>query len=363
MDNSELFPTETLTNLRRNLRRWYGKQGRELPWRAAGDPYRVWISEIMLQQTTVTAVIPYYERFLTRFPDVHSLAEADEQEVLRQWEGLGYYSRARNIHKTARIISAEQDGTFPWSVEELMSLPGIGRYTAGAIASFAFDAPAPIVEANTLRLYCRLLGYDGDPRSTQGQRLLWDFAERLVPRGRPGDFNQALMDLGATVCTPTEPACPTCPVRSCCQAYSQGRQHEIPRLTKRVAMTEVTEASIAIHKRGMYLLRQRGDNERWAGMWDFPRFEIDDDLSPKTLKRLIDDVHGLTGIWFRDPHPVKTIKHTVTRYLITLRCLVADFDSGRLHKNGRPLKWVRPNEFNDYALSVTGRKFAKSLVD
>ncbi len=361
MDLATTFPADSLTNLRRNLRRWYRKHGRHLPWRAASDAYRVWISEIMLQQTTVTAVIPYYERFLSRFPDVHSLADAPEQDVLRLWEGLGYYSRARNIHKTARRINSERDGVFPEDVNSLMSLPGIGRYTAGAIASFAFDRSAPIVEANTLRLYCRLLGYEGDPRSTAGQRLLWEFAERLIPRRQPGDFNQALMDLGATVCTPTEPQCQTCPLRSCCHAFAQGRQHEIPRLANKIAMTEVTEASVAIRKRGAYLLRQRGDDERWAGMWDFPRFEIDGDVSASTMQRLTDDVRKLTGIQLCNPRTLKSIKHTVTRYHITLRCLLADYDSGRLHRNGTPLKWVRPSQFDDYALSVTARKFARAL--
>ncbi len=362
MDLAAAFPAEKLTNLRRRLRRWYRKYGRHLPWREAGDPYRVWISEIMLQQTTVTAVIPYFERFLDRFPDVQALAITDEQDVLRLWEGLGYYSRARNIYKTARLISVERDGVFPDDVESLMSLPGIGRYTAGAIASFAFGKSAPIVEANTLRLYCRLLGYDGDPRATAGQRLLWKFAERLVPLRQPGDFNQALMDLGATVCTPSEPQCPTCPLRPDCQAFLQGQQHDIPRLAKRVDMTELTEASLAICKRGAYLLRKRGDGERWAGMWDFPRFEIDD-LSASTMRRLTRDVRTLTGIQLRDLRSLETIRHTVTRYHITLQCLIADYDSGRLLQNGSPLKWVRPRQFNDYALSVTARKLACILTE
>src|SRR5580704_2948280 len=170
---------------RRALAAWYGRHARPLPWRNTNDPYRIWISEIMLQQTTVVAVVPYFERFLKRFPTLALLAAAKEEEVLRLWEGLGYYSRARNIHKTARRIVSEHDGGFPDSVEALRELPGIGRYTAGAIASFAFQRPAPILEANTLRLYSRLLGFRGDPRSAAGQKLLWDFATQIVPRTRP----------------------------------------------------------------------------------------------------------------------------------------------------------------------------------
>src|SRR5437016_2075319 len=174
--------TLELSPFRRALGAWYRRHARPLPWRATRDPYRIWISEIMLQQTTVAAVVPYFERFLKRFPTLGSLAAAREQAVLRLWEGLGYYSRARNIHKAARVVANELDGVFPDDVEALQKLPGIGRYTAGAIASFAFDRPAPIVEANTLRLYSRLIGLRDDPRSAAGQKQLWDFAGRIVPR-------------------------------------------------------------------------------------------------------------------------------------------------------------------------------------
>ena len=168
-----------MSRFRRGVRSWYKRNARDLPWRSTADAYRVWISEIMLQQTTVAAVLPYFERFVARFPSLAALAAAEEEEVLKYWEGLGYYSRARNLHKTARQLLSGHAGRFPESVEELQALPGIGRYTAGAIASFAFGLPAPIVEANTLRLYCRLMGYRGNPRGSEGQRLLWQFAKRV----------------------------------------------------------------------------------------------------------------------------------------------------------------------------------------
>ena len=176
LDSSEF------ASLRRRLIRWYERHARDLPWRHTTDPYRVWISEIMLQQTTVAAVVPYFQRFLTRFPTVRDLAAADENDVLRLWEGLGYYSRARNLRKAAQVIVSEHEGVFPCEVDVLQKLPGIGRYTAGAIASFAFDRRAPIVEANTLRLYCRLLGYADDPRSAVGQQALWSLAEAILPK-------------------------------------------------------------------------------------------------------------------------------------------------------------------------------------
>ncbi|HVJ84665.1 MAG TPA: A/G-specific adenine glycosylase, partial [Caulifigura sp.] len=199
------WPASQIRQLRRRLLAWTRRTRREMPWRGVGDAYRVWISEIMLQQTTVAAVIPYYERFLTRFPTLKSLADADEQDVLSAWEGLGYYSRGRNLHRAARVVMAEHAGEFPKTVHELRELPGIGRYTAGAIASFAFDVSAPILEANTLRLYARLMGYAADPRTTEGQATLWRFAEEIVPSRQAGAFNQGAIDLGALVCTPVDP--------------------------------------------------------------------------------------------------------------------------------------------------------------
>lgn len=216
----------------------------------------------MLQQTTVVAVVPYFERFLARFPTVRDLAESNESDVLRLWEGLGYYSRARNLRKAAEVVVREYGGEFPADVETLQKLPGIGRYTAGAIASFAFNLCAPIVEANTLRLDCRLLGFDGDPRSKAGQQVLWSFAEAVLPKTQPGRFNQALMELGATVCSPKNPNCEQCPVQAHCRAFADGTQASIPQPATRPAITEVVEASIAVHQRGKYLLRRCPTGER-----------------------------------------------------------------------------------------------------
>ena len=202
----------------------------------------------MLQQTTVAAVVPYYERFLARFPTVQALARASEHDVLRLWEGLGYYSRARNLRRAAQQIVSEWNGTIPHDLADLVRLPGIGRYTAGAIASLAYDRPAPIVEANTLRVYARLLAFGGDVHSTGGRNVIWNFAERAVPRRSAGVFNQALMDLGATICTPAEPACERCPVRSCCRAFRDGVVHEIPRPRVRPQTTFVDEAMVAVRR-------------------------------------------------------------------------------------------------------------------
>lgn len=385
----QLFDANRVQRFRRALRKWYAQHGRELPWRSSREAYCIWISEIMLQQTTVAAVTPYFERFLTRFPTVTELAAADEHDVLKLWEGLGYYSRARNLHKASRVIVEEFDGEFPEDVTTLQQLPGVGRYTAGAIASIAYDVAAPIVEANTLRLYCRLLGYAEDPKKSAGQKTLWAFAEQLVPARNAGDFNAALMDLGATVCRPTQPDCAACPVSRCCRAFAAGTQDTIPLAGKRKVLTDITDVSVAIRHRGQYLLRQRTTTERWAGLWDFPRYTLTDAeavdivvpggkrkntagnraslfeskvLPATAATRLQKEITDQTGVETVLSGLQHVIHHGVTRYRIRLLCFAADRVGGRL-KRDAGLVWVPPQKLGEYALSTTGRKFAEFLVE
>lgn len=365
----ENFPPATCADLRRRLRVWHRHHARDLPWRSVRDPYRVWLSEIMLQQTTVAAVIPYYERFLARFPTVAALAAADESQVLQLWEGLGYYSRGRNLHRSARVVANELGGQFPEELAGLQALPGVGRYTAGAIRSFGFNLPAPIVEANTQRLYSRLLGLQSDPRTRESQTLLWSFAELLQPRSGAGDFNQALMDLGATVCTPREPDCPDCPLRSCCQAFLHGQQNTIPLKAARAAPTEVVEASLAIHNAGRWFLRQRQAGERWQGMWDFPRVSIPaaahaDPWNAK-LKKSVARAFVQAG-WPVDVQQIALrteLRHTVTRFSIRLLCLTCPVEAMSGFKTSEvPLRWAALDDFAELPLPVTTRRFSKLLA-
>lgn len=358
-DKLPLIDANWLRRFRSALRRWHTRHGRDLPWRNCRDPYKVWISEIMLQQTTVVAVQPYFARFLQRFPNVTALAAASEEDVLRLWEGLGYYSRARNLRKAAQAIVAN-GGAFSESPEELRLLPGIGRYTAGAIVSFAFDRSAPILEANTLRLYCRLLGFPHDPRTTTGQRLLWSFAEKLVPTKSPGEFNQALTDLGATVCTPTEPRCDECPVASCCRALAEQTQAEIPVPARRPKITETSEAYVAIESSSRYLIYRRPEGQRWAGMWDFPRFELTSLAKTRPLleRRIAAEFGPRVTITER----LARIKHSVTRYRITLDCWLAKSDGRDDLTTNFPTAWVTTSEFDRYPLSTTGRQLAELLL-
>ena len=348
--------------LQKALPRWFSRFGRELPWRETSDPYRIWISEVMLQQTTVTAVKPYYERFLARFPDVTALAFAEEQEVLRLWEGLGYYSRGRNLHKSARIVVEQFQGEFPQSVDGLRQLPGIGQYVAGAVASFAFDLPAPIVEANTLRLYCRLLGFLGDPRNSAGQQLLWKFAESILPRKSPGDFNQALMDLGATVCTVANPECPRCPLLSICRAAAAGTQAQIPQKASRPDVTDVTELTVAVVSKGQVFLRRRSPDERWAGLWDFPRFACEGSVSESQhSQQILSHLRSEYGIAATNVQPLTRIRHSVTRYRIDLHAYMAESDGPNSAKALRDQEWVSLSALTDRPMSVTGRKVAAQL--
>jgi A/G-specific adenine glycosylase len=374
------FTAQRCRTLRRKLLRWYAQAARPLPWRATSDPYRIWLSEIMLQQTTVKAVIPYYERFLARFPDVQALADADEAHVLQLWEGLGYYSRGRNLRFAAQTICAQHNGAFPSDLAQLQSLPGIGRYTAGAIRSFAFDLPAPIVEANTLRLYCRLLGYDGNPRGRAGQELLWAFAQRLQPSRSAGHVNQALMELGATVCTPSAPRCPECPLKTLCVAAAEGRQTEIPVKQSRPEVTQTVEALIALRRGERYLIRRRADDERWAGMWDFLRFPIssirpDERLTDRAWTRLQAEAGRLLHPWTAGACPpldvLQEIRHSVTRYRIRLICLMGELRvETRELRAKRPMpaegagewKWAGLEAIAQLPLPVTGRQLAEALA-
>ncbi len=352
--------TKWKQTFRRQLKQWYRAHARDLPWRRTADPYCIWVSEIMLQQTQVATVIPYYERFLESFPTVADLAAADEEVVLRHWEGLGYYRRARQLHKAAKQIVELHDGVFPTNAEDVDALPGIGRYTRGAILSIAFDQRQPILEANTIRLNCRLLALEEIHTSSASQRLLWQFAEDILPRKGSGLFNQALMELGSAVCTPRDPKCLLCPVASICPTRAAGKQNSIPVPKKKTVYEELAETAVVVFKKNKVLLRRCREGERWAGLWDFPRFESTAANGKQSSEAAC--VQRLTGIDCRiRDQSLKTLKHGVTKYRITLTVRAADFESGRL-KRGDELAWVQPEQLEEYPLSVTGRKIAKLLT-
>jgi A/G-specific adenine glycosylase len=266
------------------------------------------------------------------------------------------------LHAAAQKIVAEHGGRFPRDVETLQTLPGIGRYTAGAIASIAFDQRAPILEANTIRLLSRLIAYSEDPTKSAGQRLLWQTAEEVLPRQNVARFNQALMELGSLVCTPKRPRCDACPVARLCAAREAGLEEAIPRSGRKTKFVNVTEAAVVVRKNGQILLRQCPEGQRWAGLWDFVRFEIESEGPSLVRDELVAKVQQQTGIVV-EPGPLfKTIRHGVTRYRIRLDCYAARYLSGKISRNnGSKLRWARPADLDGYPLSTTGRKLANFI--
>lgn len=254
------------SEFRRTLLKWYRAHGRDLPWRRTRDPYAVLVSEFMLQQTQVATVIPYYNEWLRRFPNFQSLARASESDVLHAWQGLGYYSRARNLHATAKSVVAQHHGVFHENVEHMRALPGLGRYTANAVATFAFEQSLPVVETNIARLLARLSDLQLPIDSAAGSAAVWNFAGSLVPKRRAGQFNSALMDLGALICTARQPKCDLCPVRAFCHATDPAN---LPRKKARTPTKLLTEHHALAFRPGRVLLEQSQD--RWRGMWILPR--------------------------------------------------------------------------------------------
>jgi A/G-specific adenine glycosylase len=360
MDDPQRTPTQR-RQFAAKLLKWFQANARDLPWRRTRDLYCIWISEIMLQQTQVATVIGYYERFLESFPDVTTLAKADETKVLRLWEGLGYYRRARQLHAATKKVVAEHNGEFPRSYEAVRALPGIGRYTAGAILSIGLDQRLPILEANTIRVLSRLIALRDDPRTTRSQARLWQVAEEILPAKNCGAFNQALMELGSELCTPKAPNCAACPVNPFCEARQQDLTAVIPLAAKKTKYEDVTETAVVIRRGSKFLVRECQPGERWAGLWDFPRFAshaaTDTDWLPAAAEHLL----NWLAVEIEPAEHLATTKHGVTRFRITLHVLDARWIAGG--KLSDQLRWVTREELAHLPLSVTGRKIAGLLVE
>src|SRR3954454_15459231 len=319
----------------RRLLRWYDSARRDLPWRTVGpdgrpDPYHVLVSEAMLQQTQVATVIPYFNRFIARFGSFRELAAADEQDVLRMWQGLGYYSRARNLQAAARKVVDDFAGELPRDVEGLLQLPGVGRYTAGAVASIAFGGRAPILDGNVIRVLCRIDKIAADPREKETQAVLWARAEAILPKSRLGDFNSALMELGALVCTPRAPQCLICPVREHCEARQAGVQEQIPGPRKAKETPLLERRVFCIERAGRWLIEQRPAKGRWAGMWQFVTVD-----APPTAAALEPLPRGISP-----PRPIGEVTHGLThrRYHFQVFACTASAKP-RADADG-PRKWV-----------------------
>lgn len=334
--------------LQKQLLLWFRRSARILPWRKNKDPYKVWIAEIMLQQTQVATVIPYYERWLKRFPDLKTFAKAPLLEALKYWAGLGYYRRVRMAHLCARKIGKDFSGRFPETAAELKKLPGIGAYTAGAVASIAFERPEPIVDGNVIRILSRIYALPEDVGESATLKKIWHLASTLVPENHPGNFNQAMMELGATVCFPETPLCRQCPVSTRCEAYRRGDPSAFPVKLAKEKLIKLKNAALILRKNGKVLIRRQPRHGRWGGLWMFPFWE-------SKLKMLRE-----TGL---KPNAVKkkmTVKHGFTKYSIQLEV----FDSG--HQKTVPLlkpssRWVKTAELKNYAFPSAHQKIAETI--
>ena len=342
---------------------WFARSARDLPWRRDRSPYRVWVSEVMLQQTQVDTVIPYYERFLERFPTVESLADAPLEEVLRIWEGLGYYARARRLHQAARQLVASNGGRLPQRFDQLEALPGVGTYTAGAVASIAFGRDVPAVDGNGRRVLSRLFGLREDITRSGTRRKLRALAADLLPGGQAGAFNEALIELGATVCTPRSPSCRLCPLSGHCRAYAEGDQESLPvrRPRRKTPHYDVT-AAVTVRADGAVLMAQRNVEDMLGGLWEFPggKCEEGEGLPDCMVREMEEEL----GVIVEVGAPLTVVEHAYTHFRITLHafwCRVRDGVPTCL--DCAAVRWVQPEALDELPMSVADRKVVRALRD
>jgi A/G-specific adenine glycosylase len=332
--------------VRKALLAWYRQHRRDLPWRRTRDPYAIWVSETMLQQTRVETVVGYYQRFLERFPNPHALARAESDDVLGAWAGLGYYGRARNLQAAARQVVENHGGELPDDVEALRALKGVGRYTAGAIASIAFDRPAPIVDGNVARVLTRLLGIREDVQSTPVVKRLWEEADVLARGESPGDLNQALMELGATLCTPRSPRCDTCPIANPCRARQAGDPESIPVKRTKPKPKRVEAIAAFVERRGKALAVRRPPNGLLGGLWELPGGELRSRERPD--EGLVRSLRERIGLSVSDLERLGTVRHVFTHRVLRLHVYRAGGVRGRVRLEGFDAhRWLPPAALAD----------------
>jgi A/G-specific adenine glycosylase len=351
------------TLLTDNLLTWYGRVRRDLPWRRTRDPYHIWVAEVMLQQTQVVTVMPYYERFLARFPTVEALAAASLDGVLKLWEGLGYYARARHLHAAARKVVAEFDGRVPDAMDDLLSLPGVGRYTAGAILSMAYGQDVPALDGNVRRVLSRLFAVEEDVTRGAGQRRLWALAEGLLLPGQAGDLNQALMDLGATVCTPQSPMCDSCPLAEDCQAHELGREEQFPIRRQRRSLPHYeVAAGVVWNGEGCFLIAQRPLDGMLGGLWEFPggTREEGESLQDCLRRELVEelDIEVTVG------DLLTVVQHAYTHFRITMHAFHCQLLNGQPRALGCiDWRWISLDDVARFAFSAADHQIIAALRD
>ncbi|MDJ0845593.1 A/G-specific adenine glycosylase [Crocosphaera sp.] len=353
------LPVFKLLDLRQSLLTWYKEQGRQLPWRDTRDPYLIWVSEIMLQQTQVKTVLPYYQRWLNTFPTLESLALADLQEVLKAWEGLGYYSRARNLHKAAQIVFNGYDGVFPQRLPDVIDLPGIGRTTAGGILSAAFNQPVSILDGNVKRVLSRLMALPVPPK--KGLKLLWELSDLILDQNNPRDFNQALMDLGAEICVKTKPRCLLCPWTSHCLAYQQGRQNQLPMTeAKKPLPHKKIGVAVIYNDAGLVLIDRRLEKGLLGGLWEFPGGKIEaDETVEDCIKR---EIKEEIDIEIEVGENLVTLDHAYTHFKVTLYVHLCRYLTGEPKPiECQEIRWVSLEDIDQFPFPKANTKIIEML--
>jgi A/G-specific adenine glycosylase len=345
------MPKINKTLFRKQLSAWYEKNRRDLPWRRMKDPYKIWISEIMLQQTQVDTVKDYYQKWIQIFPTVEALSLAHLDEVLNLWAGLGYYRRARMIHAAAKIIVAQHHGNLPDDTKTLRSIPGIGKYTAGAISSIAFEKKEAVVDGNVMRILTRIYAINDDISQGSTQKRLWEIATDLLPNQSIGDFNQALMELGATICFPKNPQCFICPVAKQCIAHQQKNEITYPVKNNRIKMEKVKNFALILRKKNLFLIQKQSEKARWGGLWMFPYWD--------SKKSMFDQLKALE----KKPKLRMQIKHGYTKYLIQLDVYQGETDKSLDVLRESEIKWVSLKQMTQLALPSHHKKIAHLLEE
>jgi len=340
--------------IQKRLLEWFKKNGRDLPWRRTRDPYAIWVSEIMLQQTQVNTVIPYYHNFLKAFPTRNHLAKADLSKVLKVWEGLGYYARARNLHRASQVVLNRFHGIIPNNLNDLLSLPGIGRSTAGAILSFAFQKEAPILDGNAKRVISRLFALLDNPAKGKTENLLWKISESLIPKGFSNPFNQALMDLGSMLCTPREPQCTKCPLCDLCTGKASGEPERFPTKTIRKKIPHIEAISAVIQRNGKVLLKQRPPEGLLGGLWEFPNWPLEEKKDFKEYLR--QKVKSEIGLRVKSKEPIGSFHQTYSHFKLTLHVFHCQYLNGKAKG-----KWVPVRNLPLLPMSKLHRRIANTL--
>lgn len=350
-----------IADLRSALLAWYHQVKRPMPWRETSDPYRIWLSEVMLQQTRVDQAEPYYRRFTARFPTVHALAVAETDEVLKHWEGLGYYARARNLHKAAKALVADFAGEIPSRYDEFLSLPGVGPYTAAAVLSIAYQVPKGVVDGNVIRVLSRLFTLDAPQTHPAQQRLLQRVMDLLVPDESPGDFNQAVMELGATVCTPKAPSCPKCPLNGLCAGWAAGTptRWPTPKPKKDVPEVEVV-VGILRNERGEWLMQRRAENAMLGGMWELPGGKVEPGEAPENA--VVREFKEELGVTVRVEGFAGRIKHAYSHFHVNLAGYWCRLEDGNpASPQGLPLAWTSAQDRAQLAIPRATQKLFEAL--